>query len=257
MQSPFEVVDGAGPIMATAIHAGHGLRPEVSARLSLAPAIRLREEDPYTDCLTDVVPLQVVVDRSRFEVDLNRPRDQAVYLRPEQAWGLEIWSERLTEAGVERSLAIHDRFYYEIAKRLDRMAESGRFVVLDLHSYNHRREGPDSAPAPIEDNPDVNLGTGTLDHDNWGSLVERFTSDLTAHLPEGATFAENVRFQGGYFSQWVNERYAGVGCALALEFKKSFMDEWSGELDEARLHRLRQALAAAVPGLIASLAEDQ
>ena len=257
MQSPFEVVDGAGPIMATAIHAGHGLRPEVSARLSLAPAIRLREEDPYTDCLTDVVPLQVVVDRSRFEVDLNRPRDQAVYLRPEQAWGLEIWSERLTEAGVERSLAIHDRFYREIAKRLDRLADMGRFVVLDLHSYNHRRAGPQAAPGSIEENPDVNLGTGSLDHPTWDPLVERFTSDMTAYLPEGATFNENVRFQGGYFSQWVNERYPGVGCALALEFKKTFMDEWTGKLDEPRLHRLRQALAAAVPGLIASVGGEQ
>ena len=47
----------------------------------------------------------------------------------------------------------------------------------------------------------------------------------------------------------VHVRYPRVGCVLALEFKKTFMDEWSGELDERRLRAAQESLAAALPGL--------
>jgi hypothetical protein len=41
---------------------------------------------------------------------------------------------------------------------------------------------------------------------------------------------ENVAFQGkGEQTRFVHQRYAARGCAIALEFKKFFMDEWSGE----------------------------
>ena len=36
---------------------------------------------------------------------------------------------------------------------------------------------------------------------------------------------------------------------LALEFKKTFMDEWTGELHADRLRRAQVGLAAALPGL--------
>ena len=68
--------------MATAIHAGHDLRDEVERRILLSDTDRLREEDPYTDRLIEPAGLHVVVDRSRFEVDLNRQRDDAVYREP-------------------------------------------------------------------------------------------------------------------------------------------------------------------------------
>ena len=58
-------------VIATAIHAGHDLRPEVAAEMTLAEAIRTREEDPVTDRIAAFVPAHVVVHRSRFEVDLN------------------------------------------------------------------------------------------------------------------------------------------------------------------------------------------
>ena len=36
---------------------------------------------------------------------------------------------------------------------------------------------------------------------------------------------------------------------LALEFKKTFMDEWTGKLHTDRLRAAQQGLAAALPGL--------
>ena len=77
-------------IVATAIHDGHGLRPDCAARMRLADADRLREEDPHTGNAIQDVPTHVVVHRSRFEVDLNRAAAQAVYRTPDQAWGLQV-----------------------------------------------------------------------------------------------------------------------------------------------------------------------
>jgi N-formylglutamate amidohydrolase len=255
MNPPFVVFDDVSPILATAIHAGHSLRPEIDERIALAEETRFREEDPYTDLLAEVVPFRVVVDRSRFEIDLNRPRGEAIYAGPDQAWGLEVWTAPLEPETVATSLDIYDWFYQEIGQRLDALAALTPFVVLDIHSYNHRRDGADSQPADPVANPDINIGTGSLDRTQWASLVDRFTDDLGHALPSTATVAENVRFKGGYFSQWINERYAGRGCALALEFKKVFMDEWSGEVNLAHVGRLREALMATVPGLLPEIYE--
>lgn len=246
---PFSILQGTGPIVATAIHSGHALRPEVAACMALSDGERRREEDPYTDRLTIPFSTRVVVDRSRFEVDLNRPPGEAIYLTEDQAWGLQVWAEQPGPDVVARSLAVHEDFYRRLGNLLDEVASHGSFVVLDLHSYNHRRDGRHSAPAPVAQNPDVNIGTGTLDHDRWNALVDRFATDLTAGLSSSATVAENVRFQGGFFSQWVNERYAGRGCALALEFKKTFMDEWTDEVDDGAVGRLAGALAGTGDGI--------
>jgi hypothetical protein len=49
--------------------------------------------------------------------------------------------------------------------------------------------------------------------------------------------------------RWIHERYADTGCALALEFKKVFMDEWTGEPDDEHIAELGRALLAVVPRL--------
>jgi N-formylglutamate amidohydrolase len=238
-------------IVATAIHAGHELRPDIHALTALDDATRLREEDPFTDVLTTVGGATVVAHRSRFEVDLNRPRAEAVYREPDDAWGLELWVEPPTQGEVEHSLALYDQFYDDLGEQLDGVAARGSFVVLDVHSYNHRRDGTEASPASLSENPDVNVGTGSLDRDRWGALVERFMTDVADHEVFGSRVdvRENVRFRGGELSRWVNRRYRDRGCALAIEFKKTFMDEWTGTVDEGRLEALREALASAVPGL--------
>ena len=71
----------------------------------------------------------------------------------------------------ERSLEVHRAFYEALAARLDELAERGPFVVFDVHSYNHRRDGADQPASPQEENPDVNVGTGSLDRERWGDVV--------------------------------------------------------------------------------------
>jgi N-formylglutamate amidohydrolase len=244
------------PLVTTAIHAGHALRPELAERTALDDDVRRREEDPYTDRVTAAGGLPIIVHRSRFEVDLNRPRDAAVYATPADCWGLEVWREPLTDEQVHRSLDLYDRFYGSLTRTLDGLAAQGPFVVLDLHSYNHRRDGRDAPPAPVRGNPEINIGTGSLDRDRWGPVVDRFSDALRAGQVAGHQLdvRENVRFEGGHLSGWVNERYAGTGVALAIELKKLFMDEWTGALDEAHLQEITAAFADAIPILLGMLA---
>jgi N-formylglutamate deformylase len=247
------------PLVAAAIHDGHQTRPEVTDRLALPEADRLREEDPFTAVWTDVAPIRIVGTNSRFELDLNRPREKAVYRVPEDAWGLDVWQDGPpSEALVVRSLANYDAFYSDVYQLLQEIEkEQGLFVVLDLHTYNHRRNGPDAAPASPEGNPEVNIGTGTIsDRTRWAPLIERFMTDLRAFgfLGRSLDVRENVKFQGGQFGRWIHESFPQSGCALSIEFKKFFMDEWTGEPDPLQVEAIRQALHSTVPGLLESLA---
>ncbi len=250
----FATFDGAPdqPLVATAIHHGHEVRANVAARLAVDDETRLREEDPQTGALTVVAPARVVVHRSRFEVDLNRPRDAAVYLTPDDAWDIDVWREPPPADLIDASRRLYDDWHAGVRSLLDEaVARHGGFVLFDLHSYNHRREGPDAPPADPLANPEVNVGTGTVDRGRWGPVVDAFIEAVRSH--GGLDVRENVRFRGGHFPRWVNATYAGRGCALALEFKKTWIDEWTGEVDADHLGRLITALRHAVPGTLAAL----
>ena len=256
MPLPFRMPDELdGPVVATAVHAGHDLRAETQDLVQLDEAVRLREEDPFTDQIADGVGSAAVACRSRFEVDLNRPRESAVYRHPSDCWDLDVWDGDLPDDVVDRSLQIYDDFYRSLADRLDPLAEAGPFVVFDVHSYNHRRDGAGSPPLPAADNPDVNLGTGSMDRERWAPVVEALAGALGATAVGGKPLdvRENVRFRGANLAAWVHERYPDRGCAVAIEFKKTFMDEWTGELDQDHLLGLRAALRSAVPAVEGAL----
>ena len=154
---------GEGPVAAAAIHDGHGLRDEIAGLMALADAERLREEDPFTGQAILGVPTHIIAHRSRFEADLNRSADTAIYRTPEQCWGLEVWKTPLEEDVAQRSLDYHRRFYAMVAHVLDDIAaEHPRFVMLDIHSYNHRRNGPDGQPTPPDQSPEINIGTFSM-----------------------------------------------------------------------------------------------
>ncbi|HWM15462.1 MAG TPA: N-formylglutamate amidohydrolase, partial [Microbacterium sp.] len=85
----------------------------------------------------------------------------------------------------------------------------------------------------------INLGTGTVDT-RFAGVVDAFSSTL---LGQGFDVRENIKFKGQNLAWWVHERYPGIGCVLAVEFKKTFMDEWTGQPDDSRIEHLARALA--------------
>jgi len=255
--SLFDVERGPGPLFATSLHAAHDVRDSLRPFLALNGAERLREEDPFTDLWTAVCPNRIVPRRSRFEVDLNRPPTQALYRNPSDAWGLQVWRAPLPDASVLETMREYRAYYAAVREVLEDLeARHGKFVVLDLHSYNHRREGELAAAAAQSDNPDVNVGTGSMDRTRWGHLVDRFIADLERQQVLGRRLdvRENVRFQGGHLSRWVHEHFPVTGCALAIEVKKFFMNEWTGEPEPGALPAIQSALAATLPGVLEELA---
>lgn len=239
------------PLLAAAIHAGHDLRPEVSSRIMLSDVARRREEDPFTDRIAACADTRVIVNRSRFEVDLNRNREFAVYRTPDDCWGLNVWRCELPRDVIDRSLSIYDAFYGTLAIHLDSMAAVGPFVVFDVHSYNYRRQADKSEQAPAADHPDINVGTGSMD-DRWKPVVTALLDALNGRDVHGAPLdvRENICFKGRRLARWVHERYPATGCALALEFKKTFMNETTGCVDEGHVDELTTALKSAIPAVL-------
>jgi len=244
-----------GPVVAVANHNGHELRPELAALSALNDASRLREEDPFTGEWAEVVPTSMVAQRSRFEVDLNRPRETAVYMTADDAWGLELWKSTPAQTVIDASLSEYDAYYEALESLCREKQQHGAFVVLDLHSYNHRRDGPSGSEADPAGNPEVNIGTGTMDRQRWGGLVDRFIQELRdfEFLGRHLDVRENVKFVGRQFPKWVHTRFPEAGCAIAVEFKKFFMDEWTGKLYSEQHRAIQDALASTLPGLVEEL----
>lgn len=251
-----QLQEGDSPLVTAAIHDGHAVREEVKRIMLLTESEQLREEDPFTGGWTHIAQNRMVVRVSRFQVDLNRPRDKAVYLLPRDAWGLKVWKRRPPDELVQRSLAEYDNFYSEVKRLLTDLERRYKyFIVFDLHSYNHLRDGQDRPPADPEFNPEVNVGTGTMKREFWASIVDRFITDLRGFnfLGRNLDVRENVKFRGGYFSRWIHKNFPNSGCVIAIEFKKFFMNEWTGELNQAQSEAIREALRSTVMGVTEEL----
>jgi N-formylglutamate deformylase len=104
--------------------------------------------------------------------------------------------------------------------------------------------------ADCSGNPEINLGTGTMDRRRWAPVVDRWLEVMrkSDFLGRHLDVRENVKFFGGQLPRWINDNFPDSVCALAIEVKKFFMNEWTGELD-VQQHRaigkvLREAAQA-------------
>lgn len=252
----WEIVNGDGPLVAAAIHDGSTIRDAIRPFLALSDAARLTEQDPCTGSWATIAPTRIVGRRSRFEFDLNRPREKAVYLHPLDSWGLKVWNADLSDGLVEESLQLYDAFYADVHSLLSKLVTQHKsIVVYDLHTYNHRRRGPYADYDDAKLNPEVNVGTGTMDRHRWSGVVDCFINQLLEHEFSGRNLdvRENVKFMGGHFAKWIHHEFSESVCVLSIEFKKFFMDEWTGEVDHEQSAAIREALAATVPGVLQEL----
>lgn len=124
-------------------------------------------------------------------------------------------------------------------------------VVFDIHSYNYRRQGPAAPPADQPQNPEINIGTGTMNRERWGPIVDRMITELRDfdYFGRQLDVRENVKFQGGHFPCWIHETFPDSVCAIAIEFKKFFMDEWTGQPDHDHISAIGKALQQAAAGV--------
>ena len=193
----FTIHRGASPVLGTAIHNGHEVNHDLEDHMALAEDDRLREEDPFTEFTIRDLPNRIAFHRSRFAVDLNRARDKAVYLSPEQSLELEVFEDPPTEEIVEQSLLMHDHYYMMLKTMLRELEEQyGHFVVLDIHSYNHRRDGPAAPPTDPHTMPEINIGTSSMDREKWAHVVDPFMEKLRGFEFRGHKMdvRENVAF---------------------------------------------------------------
>jgi N-formylglutamate amidohydrolase len=242
IQSRYTFKDRSVPVIAMAIHNGHRIPNAIAPYLSISDADRLREEDPFTGRIAQQFTNHIVVEGSRFAVDLNRRRDYAVYRKPEDSWGLTVRTADFPDEMANELLNSYDNWYDVLCYELDQFFEQHPFlIVLDLHSFNHRRGGADADPDPQEDNPDIILGRS-----NMPSELHPLVEDMRILL-NGKTFGEgsldvriDVKFPGGNLPRFLHDRYPGRLICLAVEFKKIYMDEWEGSLDPRAFLDLRR-----------------
>ena len=235
---------GKGQVLATAIHHGHNVRSDLLKYFAINQQDRLREEDPYTGNWTNIGDHQLVIEQSRFECDLNRKRDEAIYKDPSQSWGLKVYQKDLPFHTHQSIMDYYDYFYTFVKSFLDsQLKKHPHFLVIDLHSYNHRRKGPKEEPGDIDLNPDFNLGTFYIKpYQKWSKVIECFEEEIKSH---DFVVRHNVPFKGGDFSQWINKNWGGKICALTIEVKKIYMDEWTGKIDRATFDKINNILGGA------------
>ncbi len=246
--SEVHLEDSNSPLLAFAIHAGHYLPPGLLDTCGIDEATRFGEEDPFTDGFAGLFPNRITVQTSRFTADLNRSPEKAVYLKPEDAWGLLV---RKAEPGAEQLAELHkayENWYSMVRYQVDRLLEKHlQLIVLDLHSYNHRRGGQNAEPDPQLANPDIIIGRNILPPEVY-PRAEQLRALLDGKLFQGKPLdcRCDVKFTGGYFSRWLNHSYGERVFCLAIEFKKIFMDEWTGKLDWHAWKQLQNILYQAV-----------
>lgn len=237
------------PFWAFAIHDGHHMDADLEPFLQISPEDRLREEDPYTAILAELPFNRFVCGTSRFQLDLNRKKDGAVYLTPEQSWGIRVWKSDLPLQLKDQLYESYDLLYHKIAQQIQNTIDRyGYFVIYDIHSYNVLRNGPATFVDKVS-NPEINVGT-SHNQGKWRELTTLLLDSLKSGK-DGQTYdvRENIKFKGGFLSAYLNEKFGDKGCVFSIEFRKDFMNEWTGEVFPQKLQEYKQLLMQSVATL--------
>ena len=211
-------IDEYVPYACGAVHDGHQFRKELWENCIHTEYERWFEEDPCTKEFVKIHPIIIAGCDSRFEYDLNRDPDNAVF---DEAWGKQLWKEPLSSSEKKQSLEKHTAFYSVVYALISKLEEKfGTIVVYDMHSYNWRRWDREV--------PVVNLGTSNIDNDRFGDLVENWRQSLSElqlpHHIKATSKINDTFFGNGYFLKFISQNFKNT-LVLATEFKKIYCDE--------------------------------
>ncbi|OSY89457.1 hypothetical protein WH52_02140 [Tenacibaculum holothuriorum] len=201
-----------------AVHDGHQFRKELWTNCKHTEYERWYEEDPETKNMVISHPIVIAGLDSRFEYDLNRAPDTAIY---EDAWGKQLWYKPLSEEMKNKSLDKHKNFYKVVEALISKIEEKfGICIVYDMHSYNWQRWDREV--------PTWNLGTANVDTNRFSEVIESWRLTLEKMpLPNGikSTSKINDTFQGnGYFLKFITQKFKNT-LVLATEIAKVYCDE--------------------------------
>ncbi|WP_435255620.1 N-formylglutamate amidohydrolase [Tenacibaculum sp. A30] len=206
------------PYVCGAVHDGHQFRQELWENCIHTEYERWYEEDPETKTMVQSHPIVIAGMDSRFEYDLNRAPETAIYT---DAWGKQLWQESLSEEMKAKSLAKHADFYKVVHTLISKIEEKfSTCIVYDMHSYNWQRWEREV--------PTWNLGTANVDNNRFGNEIEGWRSVLEKMpLPNNikSTSKINDTFQGnGYFLKYITQNFNNT-LVLATEIAKVYCDE--------------------------------
>ncbi|MGB0891553.1 MAG: N-formylglutamate amidohydrolase [Flavobacteriaceae bacterium] len=211
-------IDKYVPYVCGAVHDGHQFRKELWDNCIHTEYERWFEEDPETKEMVKTHPIVIAGMDSRFEYDLNRTPETAIYT---DAWGKQLWHNPLPENQREKSLQKHVNFYKIVHALISKLEEKfGVCIVYDMHSYNWKRWDREV--------PTWNLGTANVDNNRFGNEIESWRSILEKMpLPNDikSTSKINDTFQGnGYFLKFISNNFKNT-LVLATEIAKVYCDE--------------------------------
>ncbi|AOW19463.1 N-formylglutamate amidohydrolase [Urechidicola croceus] len=202
-----------------AVHDGHQFRKSLWNNCLHSEYDRWFEEDPATKEMVQSFPIVIAGCDSRFEYDLNRAPETAIYT---DAWGKQLWKNPLPDSERKYSLEKHTNFYRVVDALVRKIEEIFTVaVVYDMHSYNWKRWNREV--------PTFNLGTGNIDNNRFGDDAESWRKSLSEiKLPHNikSTSLINDTFQGnGYFLKFITSKFKNT-LVLATEVKKVYCDEY-------------------------------
>ena len=211
-------IDEYVPYVCGAVHDGHQFRKELWSNCLHTEYERWYEEDPATKAMVQSLPIVIAGTDSRFEYDLNRTPETAIYT---DAWGKQLWKEPLSDKMHQKSLAKHANFYKVVHALIAKIEEKfTTCIVYDMHSYNWKRWEREV--------PTWNLGTSNVDSNRFGNAIESWRSILEKMpLPNDikSTSKINDTFQGnGYFLKYITYNFKNT-LVLATEIAKVYCDE--------------------------------
>ena len=213
-------IDKYVPYTCAAVHDGHQFRKELWDNCLHSEYDRWYEEDPETKNMVQSHPIIIAGCDSRFEYDLNRAPEEAVF---ETAWGKQLWKSPLPNVQKETSLKKHTNFYKVVEALISKLEDKfGVCIVYDMHSYNWQRWNREV--------PTWNLGISNVDNNRFGSFIESWRAilesiNLPNDIPETAKI--NDTFQGhGYFLKFITNNFKNT-LVLATEIAKVYCDEYN------------------------------
>ena len=215
--------------IAAAIHDGHQLRTDLKDICLLTDEERLYEEDPFTALFIKDQPIVIKGLDSRFEYDLNRVFEDAIY---ETAWGKQVWKTPLSPEQINLSREKYLRFYRVVDTLIGKLSSMYEtpIMVYDIHSYNYKRWDRKV--------PELNVGTSMLNRNIWKRQIDNYLFALKCSFPNFWVDENNTFYGKGGFLGHIQKNFHNV-LVLATEFSKYYCDELTGrfyweQLDDTR-----------------------